>query len=129
MKRAMPRLVVLSVLAFLMVDCYYDNEERLYPQIDANNCDTINVTLSAGIKPVLASRCYSCHGSSTAASFGGGINLETYSGLKTTADNGKLKGAIKHAPGYSPMPQGASKMDDCSINKIVAWINKGAPND
>jgi mono/diheme cytochrome c family protein len=128
MKRVL-QLAVFPLLTCIAVSCYYDNEEKLYPEIDRNNCDTLNITLSAGVQPVLASRCYSCHGNNTAASFGGGINLETYSGLKATADNGKLEGAIKHLSGYSPMPQGASKMDDCSINKIVAWINKGAPND
>ena len=28
-------------------------------------------------------------------------------------------------PSYEPMPRGGSKIDDCSIKKIVAWVNQG----
>jgi hypothetical protein len=29
----------------------------------------------------------------------------------------------------SAMPKGAAKLDQCTINKIALWINKGAPNN
>jgi hypothetical protein len=38
-------------------------------------------------------------------------------------------GAIRQQSGYKAMPQGASKLDDCSINKIGRWINLGAQNN
>ena len=129
MKRIFQLMTFLFFINF-MTSCYYDNEERLYPTVDSStSCDTTNVTLSQSVKPILQSRCLSCHGKSTANGLGSGINLETYSELSKWVTNGKLEGAINHTPGYVAMPQGAAKLDDCSINKITAWINNGALND
>lgn len=129
MKHIFRLLTFLFLISFL-TGCYYDNEERLYPTIDSSNsCDTTNVTLSQSVMPILQSRCLGCHGASVANGLGSGINLETYSELTKWVNNGQLEGAINHSPGFMPMPQGASKLDDCSINKITAWINRGALND
>ena len=129
MKRIYQLITILFFTAFF-TSCYYDNQERLYPTVDSStNCDTTNVTLSQSVMPILQSRCLSCHGKSTANGLGSGVNLETYSELTKWVKNGQLEGAINHAPGYIAMPQGSSKIDDCSINKITAWINRGALND
>ncbi|HKJ41202.1 MAG TPA: hypothetical protein VKA27_03870 [Sunxiuqinia sp.] len=131
MKRIYQLTTILFFTAFF-TSCYYDNEERLYPNIDSStnsNCDTTKVTLSQSVMPILQSRCLSCHGKSVANGLGSGVNLETYSELVKYVHNGQLEGAINHSPGYIGMPQGASKLDDCSINKITAWINRGALND
>ncbi|MBN1987718.1 MAG: hypothetical protein JW761_15505 [Prolixibacteraceae bacterium] len=116
-------LILLSVAFF---SCRYDNEEELYG--DAI-CDTSNVTYAQTVKPILTASCYSCHSVSNANSFGSGINLETYSELMIQINNGRLVGAISHSPGYTPMPQVGAKLDDCSIEKIKAWINEGAANN
>jgi hypothetical protein len=92
-------------------------------------CDTANVTFNGSVKPVLQSRCLSCHSNSAAASSGGGIKLEIYSDVKSRADNGSLTGAIKHLNGYSQMPKGSSKLDNCSIRKIEKWIELGSVNN
>ncbi|MFN2440044.1 MAG: hypothetical protein ABR503_12650, partial [Chitinophagaceae bacterium] len=59
----------------------------------------------------------------------GNISLGDYTSVKTQVNNGKLFGAINHAPGFSPMPQGANKMSQCDINKVKAWVDAGAPNN
>lgn len=129
MKRIYQLITILFFAAFF-TSCYYDNQERLYPTVDSSTtCDTTNVTLSQTVMPILQSRCLSCHGNSTANGLGSGVNLETYSELTKWVKNGQLEGAINHSPGYIGMPKGSSKMDDCSINKITAWINRGALND
>ena len=129
MKRIIPLITFLLITCFI-VSCYYDNEEYLYPVVDTDSsCDTTNVTLTAGVMPILDSRCLSCHGNSTAGSLGGGINLETYSQLMIWVNNGQLEGSINHMSGFAQMPQGSSKLDDCSLNKITAWINQGALNN
>jgi len=89
-------------------------------------CDTNNVTFSSVIKPILQNNCVGCHSGPTPPR---GLNLSSYSGVKMVADNGKLVGAVSHAPGFPKMPQGANKLPDCSIAKIRAWVNKGAPNN
>lgn len=124
------QLIAFIILTLFFAACYYDNEEFLYPSINTDSsCDTSNVTLSAGVIPIFESRCFSCHSNSTANSLGSGINLETYSQLIIWVNNGKLEGAVNHSPGYVQMPQGAAKLDDCSLNKITAWINQGALNN
>ncbi|RYZ30899.1 MAG: hypothetical protein EOO10_01140 [Chitinophagaceae bacterium] len=103
--------------------CYYDNEEELY------NCsiDSANIKYATTINSLLTSYgCIRCHGGLAPS---GNIVLNTYAGLKAVALNGKLYGAINHAPGFEPMPQGSGKMNACDIKKIKAWIDAGAPNN
>jgi hypothetical protein len=129
MRRIFQLFIFLFFVSF-MTSCYYDNQERLYPVVDSSTtCDTTNVTLSQSVMPVLQSRCLSCHGNSTANGLGSGVNLQTYGKLILWVNNGKLEGSINHTRGYVAMPQGSSKIDDCSINKITAWINRGALNN
>lgn len=119
------KFLVLAVFAtVLLAGCYNDNEEDLYPQTP--DCDLTNVTYSATIAPIMATSCNGCHG---AASASGGVITETYDGLKAIASNGKLYGAVSHASGYSPMPQGGSKLSQCAIDKIKTWVDAGAPNN
>lgn len=92
----------------------------------ATSCDTVNMTYSTNIKPILQSNCYSCHGN---GQINGGVTLDTYAGVKTVADNGKLIGVITHAAGFPAMPQGGAKLSDCNINKIRDWINRGKQNN
>jgi len=47
----------------------------------------------------------------------------------TEVNNGNLVNVIEHNPGYSQMPQGLPQLASCTINKIVAWVNRGAPNN
>lgn len=120
-------IIVITVIAFAW-SCYYDNEEFLYPKL-SSSCDTNNLTFSSSVKPVLQQYCYTCHSNNSAASFGGNIKLEDYADVKISADNGKLYGTVAHLPGYSPMPKGGSKLDDCDISMIKTWIDSGAPDN
>jgi hypothetical protein len=117
-------LLLPLVMIISMQGCYYDTGEELYP--NAGPCDTTNVTYAVNVKNIISDNCLVCH--STAANQGG-ISLETYSQVKALADNGKLVGAITHAPGFSPMPQNAGMLPECSINQIKAWISKGSLNN
>ena len=104
--------------------CYYDKSELLYPQAP---CDKTVFNYSTAIVPIINAQCNSCHAG--AASSGGGVPLDSYAAVKTYVDNGKLLGDVQQASGFNAMPKGSPKMDDCSINKIQAWINAGAPNN
>ena len=129
MKRA-ALIVVLTIISIFVYNCRYDNEEELYAETDPEEiCDTLNVRYSLSIQPILSANCYSCHSNTTSGAFGSGINLESHSGLVEVAHSGRLTGAITHSPGFSAMPQGGTKLDDCSINKIKAWIKEGALNN
>ena len=92
-------------------------------------CDTTKFTYTAAIKPIITTNCIGCHSTSAAASAGGGIVLDTYTGLQTQALNGKLLGDVKHTAGFNAMPLGGSKLYDCQITQISKWIAAGALNN
>lgn len=117
--------VALLVLITFSAGCYFDSEEELYGL--AGPCDTSNTTYAATVLPILQN--YGCIGCHTGVSASGGIRLDTYTNVKTQADNGRLYGSISHSGGYSPMPQGANKMLTCDISRIKAWIDGGSPNN
>ncbi len=122
-------MLLASLLAFTG-GCYYDNLAELHPEL---SCDTTTpVSFSNDIVPILTGSCSSlsasCHGP-------GNFNnafLDTYDGVKTEVDNGKLISSITWdgVATQSRMPSGSSnKIEDCSISKIERWIAEGAPNN
>lgn len=89
-------------------------------------CDSTQFKYSTNVSPLMSTYCLGCH-SGTAPS--AGINLSTYTGVRTVAISGRLLGAISHAPGYSPMPKNASKLSTCQIAQVRKWVESGAPNN
>ena len=67
--------------------------------------------------------------SAAASSSGGGIALDSYNAVKAYVTNGKLYGSMAHNGTASPMPKNMAKLDNCTINKIAVWINRGALNN
>ncbi len=122
------RIIIVIFITAIAYGCYYDNEEYLYPQLDTT-CDTADVAFSSSVKPVLEQNCLSCHSNNTASSLGGNIKLEDYQDVRLRADNGSLLGTISHESGYSPMPKGASRLNNCKISIIKIWISSGAPDN
>jgi len=123
-KKRFSSVLALVATILLLNGCYYDIEEDLYPPV--GNCDTAGVTYSGTVVPLLQAQCVTCHGVDLAS---GNIKLDTYSSVKTVVDNGKLYGSISFSSGYSAMPKGGNKLNNCSIIKIKAWIDAGAPNN
>lgn len=118
------QISLVGIIIFGLQSCYYDNEEYLYPQ--SGPCDTLNVTYSGFVAPLLSSQCNSCHNSSSPAA---GISTDNYSDLKIIIDNGRLWGSISHADGFSKMPKDRPQLSDCDLLKINTWIGNGALND
>jgi hypothetical protein len=122
-------MLLASLLAFAG-GCNYDNLAELHPEL---TCDTTTtVSFANDIVPIMTGSCSSlsasCHGP-------GNFNnafLDTYNGVKTEVDNGKLISSITWDGVATPsrMPSGSSsKIEDCSISKIERWIAAGAPNN
>ncbi len=65
--------------------------------------------------------CTGCHNSNEKA----GYNFEKIEFVKKAATSGTLLGTIKHTYGFVPMPMGAEKIDQPTIDKIECWINNG----
>lgn len=118
--------IIISILLAGMISltaCYYDVEERLYPETD---CVTVQMSYVSDIAPILQRNCYSCH---SAAANTANITLEGHDELIKHVNSGRLLGAINHESGFTPMPQGASKLIACDIAKIEQWVADGAPNN
>ncbi|HET9824860.1 MAG TPA: hypothetical protein VFP87_05970 [Chitinophagaceae bacterium] len=91
-----------------------------------NACgDTVNVTYSLSVKPIITNKCVGCHSGSTPQ---GGIDLSTYTNVKTQVTNGNLWASVSHVTGFTPMPVGGT-LSTCELTQIQKWINQGALNN
>jgi hypothetical protein len=90
------------------------------------DCDTLNVTFSGTVWPLVQNNCFGCHSGGNPS---GGIPLVDYASVVSVANSGKLYGAISHSPGFSPMPKNGPRLNDCKITQIQIWIENGKPNN
>ncbi len=100
-------------------------------QLILPRCDTANISYANDIVPIVRNYCYSCHSEQNKVE-SGGLILEGHDPLAAWGGGGAnstLIGVISHKPGFIPMPYLEPKIDSCSINKIVAWVNAGTPDN
>ncbi len=89
-------------------------------------CDTTAVSFAAFVKPIVENRCQGCHGGTIPS---GNLNLTTYAQIKASAQTPAFMGSMRKLTGYSFMPKGGQQLTACELNKIEAWIKRGAPNN
>jgi hypothetical protein len=104
----------------IMAGCAYAKKELI--QVPCIISDTMSY--AKDIAPIISTNCAGCHSTASNVS---GILLDSYDGLKFWAQNGYLYGTISHAAGYKKMPDGGSKLSDCTIGTIKKWIDVGTP--
>ena len=119
-------LFLVSIITVVIVSCYYDSEEALYPSL-SSSCDTANVTFSGTVVPIIANNCLTCHSNSTAASFGNNIRLENYADLKANAV--AVQGSINYTGTFSHMPKNGGKLKECSLRQFDIWVSQGMLNN
>lgn len=95
------------------------------------DCDSINVTFSQTVWPVIQTRCYGCHSGTNPS---GGISLANYNNVKTAGAKpagtyGSLLGTIMWYGGNVPMPKNGNQLSDCNIAQIKKWIEDGMPDN
>ncbi len=123
MKRLITPFITIIIFLFIVVSCYYDNEEALYPALN-NSCDTTSVTFSATITPILNSYCTTCHNSAAPS---GGITLTSYASVQAQASSGILLNAL-NGKGVPIMPFSGS-LSACKIEQFKIWIRNGMLNN
>ncbi len=90
------------------------------------NCDTLNVTWSGYVRPIIENKCQGCHS---------GVdpyvnsNLNNHNEVSSLALSGLLYGVISHTPGFPYMPKFLPKLPNCEIAGIKKWIDDGAPDN
>lgn len=90
-----------------------------------SSCDSTDIKFSTAVKVIIQNKCQGCH---NPTSLGGGIDLSTYTAIKTSAASGKLYGSVSWASGFSKMPQ-TVKLPVCEITQIKKWIDAGSLNN
>jgi hypothetical protein len=91
---------------------------------DQEPCDSINVTFTVTVFPIIQNNCYGCH---SGGNPGGGISLTNYNHVKTAGaippgTPGSLLGAIIHAGGNALMPKNGNQLSECKIAQIRKLI-------
>ena len=131
----MKKLLLLLSVYSLLTSCTSDNLEEMHLVI----CDSTGiVSFASDIQPIMNAQCgtnnSSCHINPSAD---GGCGLANYTDmldyLVTPAKDIKFMKTVNHDPSISatlympklPLP----KIDDCSIQKLQAWINDGKLNN
>lgn len=106
------------VLIALLPHCYYDSEEYIYGK---TRCDTTNIGYANDISVIMNQYCNSCHNQNSPS---GNVITNNYTNLFQIASNGRLW----QTTSSGSMPK-SGKLDECTINKIKAWIDDGAKNN
>ena len=128
--KIIPAFLVFSFLS----SCYYDNTDELHPAAALQSCDTTGIVSYANdIVPILKTNCgttNTCHSTATGTN---GYPLDQYTELSNQAAIGNLVFAITHDPSFTPaqwMPSNCDCfLEKCSMNKIIAWVNRGFPEN
>jgi hypothetical protein len=117
-----------AALSSAQIAKIYDWIQRGAPNTTgcSSGCDTNKYTFAAAVQPILNQYCKGCHNANLAS---GNIKLDSHASAQVVAVSGALMGAIKHASGYTPMPQGGNKLSDCQIRIFEKWVADGAPNN
>lgn len=122
MKKLFLSGIIVAVLAsMLFTSCYKKNIEETFP---SNGCDTSNVTFKNVVKPIIDTKCATsgCH--MPACNY---PDLTVFANVQNIALDSSLINCITRA--NNPMPKNLPRLDSCTINKIVSWMNHGAPNN
>ena len=116
--------IILILVAFIaLFSCTYDDEETLFPQ---HPCDTVAITYSGVVQPILVASCYECHSGLNPQ---GDVLLDNFEDVRDAAIDGRLGGTINYKPGYPPMPRGRAQLDSCKLYFINTWIEQGTPDN
>ena len=134
LNNSMKNILSAFFVIVLLNGCYYDNLEDLHPT--PVPCDTTGtISFANDILPIMTNSCgnqdLACHKTEASSSTYG---LGNYTDVINTIDgSGIFLETIKHDPSINSskwMPKNSStKLDNCSIQKIEAWLNRGRLNN
>lgn len=113
--------ILACLLAVMLVGC--GDEEGEMPTTIIT-CDTEDITYTNTVASLINGSCAisGCHVANTST-----FPIENYDQALAAADMGRMVGALNRESGFSQMPRGAAKLDQCVIDQVEAWIEDGAP--
>jgi hypothetical protein len=118
-KRSLMLSVLISMMAFVLNSCYYDNEEEMYQLLNNDTtvtCDTSNVTYTVQIKPFFDSKCISCHyDGNTYPDLGSFTTSHAYAVTPGNLLNDHINSGHQ-----------SISITACEKAQVIKWINTGA---
>ena len=119
-------VILVGIAAFYFSNSFDSRLTKAYEVTPAAvQIPTDSVSIAEG-KRLASIHCTGCHGGSFPSA---GIDLSNYNGVQAVAASGQLMGAVTHAPGYAPMPQGGNKLSECEITQLQKWVDSGTPSN
>jgi hypothetical protein len=89
-------------------------------------CDTLNVSYSKTVQPILQSNCVPCHSGPGATA---GVDMSSLTSINRQVGRNRLfPNVLTGRNGASQMPQGG-RLSQCEIDQITAWVNQGTKNN
>lgn len=117
----MKKLLTLFALVLFLGYISCTKEDPMEEEMETQ-CETEGLTYNNDIKSILSGcTASSCHGSDS------GRSMANFDDAKAYAGQGRILGALRHSAGFSPMPKNGSKLDDCRISQVAAWVADGFP--
>jgi len=116
-------LLFIATISIGIMACGSDEAEE---ETMVEECVTEGVTYNNDIAAILDSNCAttSCHNDTDLAN---GFSLDGFTKSSAAAQFNNFLPSINRESGFSPMPRGRDKLDQCDIDKITAWIDAGFP--
>lgn len=124
----MNKQYLILLVAVLLVSTY-----AVFRIGSAEAIPSVEVSYANDVRPILESRCSSCHMGEFVSE---GLNMDTYESLLTGSQNGPVivAGDAKHSlliekVTEGKMPKKGPKLTPSQIQIITDWINAGALNN
>lgn len=113
------RIMTIAILAFVILACSKDDNDD-----DMSSCDTNDITYTNTVEAIFSASCDipGCH-----ANLSPHGAIDGYDNAVQFTMDKPILAALRHEAGVEPMPQALAKLDDCTIDKIEAWIANGTP--
>lgn len=104
-------------ITIVLVGCYYDNEETLYPS--SINCSSGSYSYASDVSSLISAHCSTagCHNSANA----GNITLLTYAQAKENASRINQRVVVDKT-----MPPGGG-LTSAQLAVLKCWISNGTP--
>ncbi|TVQ42112.1 MAG: hypothetical protein EA362_13760 [Saprospirales bacterium] len=120
-------LLLSSILIFFVSSCEYQTLDDIFER-EADNCHDGNISFMDDILPILQMSCNEniCHGGNFPQAR---VFLTSYEGVAAVAEDGRLVGSLLHESGLVPMPLNEDMLDDCTLDKIITWVESGFPDN
>ena len=122
----MPPTGPLDDVQIELIRMWIDQGAKNNACVEENDCDTDNIRYSGFVSQTMMTHCNGCHGTGIES---GGVVTDTYAGMKSIADDGRLFGTINWSAGFQQMPQGLPQLEQCTIDKLKSWIDEGAQDN